>query len=232
MQRLHLLVEGQTEELVARDAIDPYLSTEDIAVTWSINKTKRPAGGPTYKGGVTSWPKILNEIRLLLGDTSITVLTTLFDYYAFPADAAGMASRPHGSPFDRVEHVEHAIAEAVSCERFLPHLVLHEIEAWVLADCTRLGDLMGDPSGATQLARIVEQESGPEMVNDGAQTAPSKRILAAYPQYLKTSDGPLVIADTGLDSIRRCCPHTDQWFTNIEARLRPRQSPGSVETSL
>ena len=84
MQRLHLLVEGQTEEVVARDAIDPYLSTEDIAVTWSINKTKRPAGGPTYKGGVTSWPKILNEIRLLLGDTSITVLTTLFDYYAFP----------------------------------------------------------------------------------------------------------------------------------------------------
>lgn len=78
---------------------------------------------------------------------------------------------------------------------------------------------MGDSSGATWLSRIVEEEFGPEMINDGAETAPSKRILAAFPQYLKTSDGPLVIADTGLDSIRRCCPHADQWLTNIEARL-------------
>jgi hypothetical protein len=224
MRRLHIHVEGQTEEVVARDVIGPYFSDADASVTWSIHKTKRPAGGQAYRGGISRWPKLHQELTLLLRDTSITLLTTLFDYYAFPADAPGMASRPQGTPYDRVKHVERALAEAVSNERFVPHLVLHEIESWVLADCPRLGEVMGDQVGATILSRIVQQESGPEMINDGTTTAPSKRILAAYPRYRKTIDGPLVIVDAGLNSIRRCCPHADQWLKTIEARLRPEPS--------
>lgn len=71
----------------------------------------------------------------------------------------------------------------------------------------------------TLFDRIVEQESGPEQVDDGVDTAPSKRILNAYPRYTKTIDGPLVIADAGLDPIRACCPHADQWLRKLETRL-------------
>ena len=136
----------------------------------------------------------------------------MLDYYAFPADAPGMADRPHGSPYERVKHVESALAKGVDDERFLPNLVLHEIEAWVLADCNRLGEVMGSPGPAAKLERIVRLESGPELVNDGVNTAPSKRIVNAYPQYAKTIDGPLVIADAGLDFIRSRCPHADDWL--------------------
>ncbi len=111
------------------------------------------------------------------------------------------------------------MAEAIGDERFLPHLVLHEIEAWVLADCLKLGDVMGDRVGAAQLARMVQRESGPELVDEGPSTAPSRRILNVYPEYRKTIDGPLVIADAGLDTIRQSCPHADDWFKNVEARL-------------
>jgi Domain of unknown function (DUF4276) len=131
-----------------------------------------------------------------------------------------MVTRPSGSPYERVAHVERAMAEAVDSGRFLPHLVLHEIEAWVLSDCQRLGDLMGDPSGATQLARDVDSEPSPEMVDDGTYTAPSRRIIRVYPQHVKTFDGPLVIADIGLDSIRQSCPHADRWLANVEAALK------------
>jgi Domain of unknown function (DUF4276) len=62
-------------------------------------------------------------------------------------------------------------------------------------------------------------ESGPELINDGVDTAPSKRIASAYPRYAKTIDGPLVIAETGLDAIRRSCPHAHDWLYEIEARL-------------
>jgi hypothetical protein len=117
-----------------------------------------------------------------------------------------MAGRPHGSPHERVRQVESALTEAIDDKRFLPNLVLHEIEAWVLADCIRLGEVMGESGPAAELERIVRQESGPEMVNDGVDTAPSKRIMDAYPQYGKTIDGPLVIADAGLDKIRRSRP--------------------------
>jgi len=62
-------------------------------------------------------------------------------------------------------------------------------------------------------------ESSPELVNEGVDTARSKRIMRAYPRYTKTIDGPLVIADTGLDSIRTSCPHADEWLREIEAKL-------------
>jgi Domain of unknown function (DUF4276) len=156
VRHLHILCEGQTEEIVVRQVIAPHYSATDIRVTHSIFTIKRPAGGPAFKGGLSNWPKLERELLLLLRDSSTTVLTTIFDYYAFPADAPGMADRP--------------------------------------------------PS--------------PELVDDGVDTAPSKRIMNAYPQYAKTIDGPLVIADAGLDSIRRSCPHANDWLREIGARLR------------
>jgi hypothetical protein len=220
MRKLHILVEGQTEEVIVNNVISPYLSSEDLYVTTSILETKPPAGGrPAHTGGVSSWAKILREIRGLLRDTSTTKLTTLIDYYGFPLDAPGMANRPIGSPYSRVEHVESALADVVGSGRFLPHLVLHEIEAWVLADCSRLADLLGDSPATVQLGRVAA-ESGPEMVNDGADTAPSKRIKGIYSAYIKTFYGPLVIADVGLDEIRRQCPHADRWLSAIETALK------------
>jgi hypothetical protein len=72
MRKLHILVEGQTEEVIVTNVLGPYISSEGLYVTTSILKTKAPAGGrPAYAGGVSSWAKVLREIRLLLGDTSI-----------------------------------------------------------------------------------------------------------------------------------------------------------------
>jgi hypothetical protein len=143
----------------------------------------------------------------------------MFDYYRFPPDAPGMTDRPHGSPYDRIRHVESALAGAIGDQRFLPNLVLHEIEAWVLADCVRLGQVMGDGRPAAALERIVQQELGPEMVNEGFDTAPSRRIMSAYLQYTKTVDGPLAIGDAGLNSLRSSCPHMSDWLREIVVRL-------------
>jgi hypothetical protein len=219
MRYLHILCEGPTEEAVVVNVVAPHFDPLSVQVSYSIFTTSRPAGGPTFKGGLARWSKLERELRLLLRNTATTVLTTLFDYYAFPADAPGMADRPHGSPYDRARHVESAIAAAIGSPCFLPNLVLHEIEAWVLADCARLGDLMGNPRPAEELARIVHKQGGPELVNDGPATAPSKRIKRAYPEYNKVRDGPLLIADAGLDSVRRRCSHANDWLREVEARL-------------
>ncbi len=220
VHHIHFLVEGQTEEIVVRDIIGPSLAMpDDTRLTWSIFTTKRPAAGPSHKGGIATWQRLRQELRLLLRDSSTTILTTLFDYYAFPPDAPGMSDRPPGSPYDRVQHVESAMAAMIDDRRFLPHLTLHEIETWVLADCVRLSEVMGDSVAATDLLQVVQQESSPELIDDGPATAPSKRILNAYPTFRKTVDGPLVIADAGLASVRRCCPHANKWLAEIESRL-------------
>ncbi|GAB2816653.1 DUF4276 family protein [Actinocorallia aurea] len=215
MKRVHILVEGQTEEVIATQILAPYYAERDVHLTCSLLVTKRSARGPDRKGGVTSWEKMRGDIVRLLNDTSLSALTTLFDYYAFPSDAPGMAERPaSGDPLDRVRHVEKAVAEAIGSPRFIPHLVLHETEAWVLADCERLAETMGGP--CPDLARQVRSAGGPELVNDSPTTAPSKRIARAYQDYRKTVDGPMVIDALGLPTLRALCPHADERFTALE----------------
>lgn len=105
---------------------------------------------------------------------------------------------------------------AVDHPSFLPHLVLHETEAWVLAAVDELGEAIGDPAGAAAMRKLVLDCGGPEMVNDLPESAPSKRLLAQWPRYQKTLDGPLALLEHGLDRLRQSCPHLDTWLHRIE----------------
>lgn len=213
--RLHILVEGQTEETVVRDVFEPHLRTAGWWVSYSIVKTKRPAAGPSHRGGLSTWPKLEVDIRNLLGDSNLNVLTTLLDYYGFPSDAPGMPSRPAGTPYERVAHVEHELAAHFGDSRFRPHLVLHELEAWVFAANAELAELLEDPSLADKLRRDVQSAGGPELVNDDPRTAPSRRLMQYRPGYSKVSDGPLAISEFGLPALRKQCPHLDEWLTRL-----------------
>ena len=212
-RRLHLLLEGQTEEQVARDLLQPHLETCGWQVSYSVIKTKRTASSGAHRGGVTNWPKLEREIRLLLRGRSFDVVTTVIDFYAFPADAPGMATKP---PKDAVEYVERALAEAIADRRFVPHLTLHEIEAWVFAAAAELGTLYGDDELTSALRRCAAEAGGPELVNDGPETAPSKRLAKLWPGYVKTIDGPLALAELGLSALRTQCPHFDAWLKRLE----------------
>jgi hypothetical protein len=215
MRRLHLLVEGQTEELVVQCDLQRYLERMGWIVTVSILSTKRPAGGGKFRGGVAKWDKVRKEIRLLL--RSCDVVTTIIDYYAFPQDAPGMSDRPAGDCYPRVRHVEQAIAADIDDARFVPHLVLHELETWVLAGADFIGGLVGDREVADRLRAVVAEAGGPELVNDGPATAPSKRIRDQVPGYQKTLHGPLVIGELGFDELRAQCPHLGSWLTRLDA---------------
>lgn len=214
-RRLHLLVEGQTEETVVNRVLKPHLESVGWTVTISLVKTKRPAGGPSHKGGISTWKQVETDVRLLLGDSSLTVLTTLFDYYGLPADFPGMRDRPAGDAYARVVHVEQAFAAEINDRRFQPHLALHELEAWVFAAADELGMLHG-PEIAERLRADEVLAGGPELVNDAPATAPSKRILRYCPGYAKTSDGPMAIEELGLSRLRDRCPHLDAWLRSLE----------------
>ncbi|ANN21414.1 hypothetical protein SD37_41475 [Amycolatopsis orientalis] len=218
-RHLHLLVEGQTEEIVVDSVLEPYLQDRGWTITKSIVTTKRPAVGPASRGGVSSWARLENEIRLLLRNSDIHTLTILFDYYGFPADSPGMRNRPSSSAYDRVEHVEKSLVSAISDTRFVPHLVLHELETWVFAAAEQLGWLFSGTGLAERLQKDVDGAGGPELVNDGLDTAPSKRLARYCDGYSKTNDGPLAIADLGIDALRSRCPHMDSWLSRLDARL-------------
>jgi hypothetical protein len=216
VRSLYLLAEGQTEYEVIDAVVQPHLEAVGFQVRKSIIVTRRAAGGPARRGGVSTWRKLQAEIRRVLRDPSIDVMTTVVDYYGLPADVPGMAARPDGGPSDRVSFVEAAVAAAIGDGRFVPHFVLHELETWVLAAATQLGALVGDGRLAARLGKVVSGHGGPEQVDDGPSTAPSKRIIELFPGFDKTFDGPLAIADLGLDELRKACPHADSWLRHLE----------------
>ncbi len=217
-RRLHLLVEGQTEEIVVNNVLEPYLRDRGWSVSVSIVTTKRTAAGSHHRGGIGSWGKLEREIRLLLRNSDLRVLTTLFDFYAFPGDSPGMDTPPASDPYEGVAHVESAMAQAIADARFVPNLILHELETWVFAAAEQLGWLLPDPGLVEQLQADVRAAGGAELVNDHPSTAPSKRLASYCATYSKTNDGPLAIADLGIESLRAQCPHLDEWIKALDSR--------------
>jgi hypothetical protein len=221
MKRGLVLVEGQTEERFVNECLTPYLLDRGLILERPrIITTKRVAGGPNFKGGISSYSQVQGDLRRLLHDTHASIITTVIDYYALPMDFPGMRDRPSGSPRSRVEHVEAAWAAAVADRRFVPHLALHEFETWVYADPSRLEPFMfdDDPGVIEAIARIAAGHPTPEDIDDGPMTAPSKRLRDIFAAYQKPLHGPLAVAAIGLDRIRAVCPHFHQWLGRVEAR--------------
>jgi hypothetical protein len=103
--------------------------------------------------------------------------------------------------------------------RFIPYLQRHEFEALVLASVSALRYLLDADDDVKGLARLASTIRGlsPEDINDGASSAPSKRLLDCVPGYRKTLHGPEAVAATGMLGLRACCPRFDAWVSRLEA---------------
>lgn len=217
MNRCRLLVEGQTEETFANLILCPHLygfGFHDVSVT--VVTTKRVAPGGKFRGGVTTWKQLRKDIDLLTRDPG-AVVTTLVDFYGLPANVPGLPTL--GSQWDprqRVKHVERAIGQAVAAPNFVPHLVLHELEALLYSDPVAAGAHFSDDGLREAMEADIAECGEPELVNEGPNTAPSKRIIRHRPGYLKTSDGPAILGSIGLSAIRAVCPHFNAWLAVIE----------------
>ena len=213
-----VLVEGQTEERFVNECLEPHLRAQGLFVVPKIVTTKRVAAGADFKGGVASYGHVQGDLVRLLHDSNASVVTTLLDYYALPDAFPGMANRPAGSARDRVAHVEAAWAVLVGDPRFVPHLALHELEAWVFAAPARLEPWMFDDDAriVAAIAELAAVHATPEDINEGPQTAPSKRLRAAFPAYQKTLHGPIAMSAIGVERIRASCPHFAAWLGRLE----------------
>ena len=219
--RLVVVVEGQTEEAFVKDALGPHLWDRGVfAAATIVGTPKRRGSAPLNKGG-GGWTRWARDIRRILGehrDRDVRV-TTLFDLYGLPAGFPGLAS--HGADLDtarRCQNLEAALAGEFDDPRFIPYLQRHEFEALVLASLNSLKALLDAPEDLDGLGAPVGELAGraPEDVDDGRETAPSKRLASRVPSYSKTVHGPLAIADTGLGTLRARCPRFDAWLTRLE----------------
>jgi len=215
MEKILVLVEGQTEETFVRDVLAPHLLHFDKVLITTLLVTKRVKSGSNFKGGVTSYHQVKRDLQRLLGDSSARKVTTMLDYYALPADFPGADTGT--SSVGRLAGLERAFAADMSDARLIPYLSEHEFEALLFVDPASAGWLYGSQTVVKQLEEVRGMFGGrPEAIDQGPSTAPSRRVEAAFPRYQKPLHGPLAAQAAGLPVLRSSCPHFDGWVTALE----------------
>jgi len=223
MVRLYFYVEGYTEAGFVSQVLRPHLALHGVLVMGAkLVSTGRRHGQIKGRGGGRHYLPAKNELRRLLkAESSPDVrYTTMFDLYALFRDFPGSdEAAAHQQPYERVQALEKFFAADVADWRFIPYLQLHEYEAILFCQPEVFGLLYDQASrGIAQLQEIAAAVASPELIDDGEQTAPSKRISAAFPRYAlnKVADGVAAAKLIPLSSVRSKCPHFDQWLTALE----------------
>jgi hypothetical protein len=216
VRQIYLLAEGQTEERFVKAVLVPHLRPLGIDLEPVIAQTKRMATGAKHRGGITSWHKVESDLRGLLGASHAVAVTTMIDLYGLPPDWPGCSLDVRPAR-DKVAAVEAAMTAAIGDRRFLPHVMLHEFETLLFTAPDVCADWAGDPQLEHALSAAVKQCGEAELVNDGSETAPSKRLKRAWPAYAKTVDAPGLVDTIGLTRMRAACPHFDGWISQLES---------------
>jgi len=216
--RLYIIVEGQAEKAFADQALTPYLANYNIEVKPRVVLTNRKLG---KRGGILDFAKIEGDlIRLMRQDRHQEArFTTMLDLYALPNEFPGWdeAQRTSG-PLEKVTTLEEALKQEFDDERFHPYIQLHEFEALLYCDLGELQRRLSDSAHGIAALQSEVRHLQPEEINEGATTAPSKRIIRHLPVYerSKVRVGAPAAAAIGLPNLRARCPHFDQWLTRLE----------------
>jgi hypothetical protein len=218
MVRVHVLVEGEAEETFAREVLSPYFGPHGIYLL------PRRLGKRGHKSGVCKYPRAQREILLTLKQDARAFCTTMFDYYGMPPDWP-KRKEAGSKPFaERGILVEEAMLVDISSQlgggfdrsRFIPYVQMHEFEALLFSDPKVLAGVL-ELTDDAPIRRITDQFTSPEEINDGQQTAPSKRIRGLNPGYAKVLDGVRISQRIGLQTMRTECPHFNGWIQTLEA---------------
>lgn len=223
MARLYLFVEGQTEQTFATNVLGQHLSNVGVHIQAAILIAHATKKGIVHRGGGRKYIPMKNDIlKLLAQEKSQDVFfTTMIDLYAISAEFPGLdeAEKLRHLPDKRVEALERAFAEDIGDKRFIPYIQLHEYEAYLFSDPEQFGFFYEHNEKAIlELKAIADGKTTPELINDGQHSAPSKRIIAKFPDYkdAKSFVGPQVAKLIGLDVIRNKCPHFEAWLSRLE----------------
>ncbi len=195
MVRVGISVEGATEERFIKISLAPHLAKKDIFVT------------PVSMGGNVSIDRVRHEINKLI--YSFDVVTTFYDFYGFKR-------KPDG---ETKSNLEAQILESVSKAlrgKIIPYIQMYEFEGLLFSSPSTIATVLQQDEIKAWAEEILHQFNGnPELINNSSQTAPSKRL--AVTPYRKTTHGPNIAKEIGLDVLREKCSGFGDWLSRLEA---------------
>lgn len=202
-----VLCEGPSEEEFVLQVLRPELVSSRVFL--------KPR--PLHRGnfGTVPWPMLRRfAFGLLQRSRPHELITTMIDFYGlsgFPPSPAELAGRA------KAEWIEKRMFEELGDPRSIPHLQLHEFEALLFADLESLRDAYPDQDLDRALDGLRKSVGalGPEEIDEGRASSPSKRLIAHVPIYAKAQDGPTTLARIGLPKLMDACPHFANWVTRL-----------------
>lgn len=220
---LHILCEGQTEERFVQKVLAPYLHPLGIhpkpTILMTSSKKKTFGGMLSYQQVINDLTRIFRSIKSTPSETNI--VTTMLDFYALPNDFPDFdIARQQNAPQEKVAILETALNEVFNNRFFLPYIQLHEFEALLFANISKLHIDYPEALAAIETLKTAANEIGdPELINNSPETAPSKRIIKALQnakyKYDKVGSGTRVSLAITLPVILEKCSHFRNWIDRI-----------------
>lgn len=215
MKNVYIYCEGPSEESFVNNILTPFFAPMQIYTIPIICKTSNKHH-QKFKGGILSYEKIKNELRILCKEHQHEFVTTFIDYYGMPHETPGL----HIQADDLYEHihmVEQCIQDDVGMGNLDFHFSLHEFEGLLFSQPEAF-ELITGPEIVEQIKLIRIEFENPEYINNDPETAPSKRILKLIPNYAKVRYGTELSELIGLERMRSECPHFNRWIKTIMDR--------------
>ncbi len=227
MIRVHVFCEGQTEETFVKESLYEYFGEMGIFLNPFLIRTSSHT-----KGGLLRYAAIKPQLHRKCMEDRTAYVTTMFDVFRLPADFPGKSTMTAVDPYEKVEFLETRLHADIGCRNFIPNLVLHEFEGLLYSDPDAFTSWFGEEP-AERLKNERRCFETPEHINEGPETAPSKRIKKHCDGYSKPWHGPLIALDIGLDAIRRERRHFDGWIERLLSLAEEdRRSHDSVDKTL
>ena len=218
MTRVHVICEGQTEEMFIKEFLYEPFQTLGVVLTPAL------IGKPGHKGGNFRIERLLSDVKNRLFGDPTSFCTTFFDFYGLPKEFPGKTDAGTvETPQEKADIVCQAMVESLTgslgegaMRRFVPYIQMYEFEALLFSDPDGLARGVDCPRLSDTFRKIRESFESPEWINDNAWTAPSKRISNKVKEYQKPIYGSLAAMEIGLPTMRRECHRFDAWLSHLE----------------
>lgn len=222
MKRIFVVTEGQSETNFVNRVLVPYFcGSQKILIPTTVLTKADEQKGKMYKGGMLNYAKAHSTIikDLAYSKDQNVYVTTMFDLYALPKDTPGKKDADKiKEPYEKVAYLEKALFDSENLNRpvYHPYIQLHEFEALLFTDLDYLAEQYFEYD-IQPLRNCLLEKKNPELINDGAETAPSKRVIACIPDYDKATSGVSVLEKIGLDNLCKSCKHFSEWIEWIKS---------------
>jgi hypothetical protein len=213
MRTVYIIVEGQTEEEFVNNSLSHYLKDFGIINTVPILLETSPG----FYGGDLTFSRYSRYAQNLLISDPNAIITSLIDYYQLRNDFPGYAHSFTISDKNlRVAYLEEQMLLNINDSRFIPYIQLHEFEGVLFSDIKGFDYIPNiKPTKKTEIEKIIYDYPNPELINDGATTAPSKRLMSLISRYKKTFHGPIIALGNGMTPVLDKCPRFKNWIELI-----------------